>query len=423
MRDIRMKGFLELISIEEALERFFSTAKLVQPDVEEVGINNALGRVIAEDVHSEWNVPPFDRAAMDGYAVRSVDTVGASPTNPLVLRVIGISDMGSRSDVAVGRFEAVRISTGAPMPDGADSVIMIEYTHELDSDRIEIYRSVTPYRNVSAQGEDVKKGETVLKKSTILQPHDIGVLAAVRRRRIRVLKKLNIAVLSTGNELMDLHEEAAPGKIIDINRHTLIASVKDIGCEPIDLGIAADRLEDIKLKISEGTKSADIVVISGGISVGIKDLVSEAVNTLGKPGVVAHGISMRPGMPSALAAVDNKPVILTPGNPVAAIIAFNSFVRPIVANILGISTGHIKGQIIKARMSRKAPSQTGLRTFLRVVIKKRDEGFVAEPMRTSGAGIISSLVRANGMVTIPEWKEGLEQGEEVDVELLRPLER
>jgi len=423
MRDIKMKGFLELVSIEEALERFFSSVRLVEPEVEQVGISDALGRVIAEDVHSDWDVPPYDRAAMDGYAVRSVDTVGASSTNPLVLRVVGTSEMGRHSDVTVGRSDAVRVSTGAPMPDGADSVIMIEYTHELDSDKIEIYRSVTPYRNVSAQGEDVKKGKRVLKKNTIIQPHDIGILAAVRRRHIKVLKKLKIAVLSTGNELVNLHEEAAPRKIIDINRHTLIASVKEIGCEPIDLGIATDRLEDIKLKISEGTKSADIVVVSGGISVGIKDFVSDAVNTLGKPGVIAHGISIRPGMPTALAAIDNKPVILTPGNPVAAIIAFNTFVRPIVTKVLGISTGHVKGQIIKARMARKAPSQTGLRTFLRVMIEKGDEGFTAEPVRTSGAGIISSLVRANGMVIIPEWKEGLEQGEEVDVELLRPLER
>jgi molybdopterin molybdotransferase len=423
MRDIRRKGFLELISIEQALEKFFSSVRLIEPEVEEVGISDALGRVIAEDVHSEWDVPPFDRAAMDGYAVRSVDTVGASPTNPLVLRVIGLSEMGRHSDVTVQRFEAVRVSTGAPIPYGADSVIMTEYTHELDGERIEIYRSVTPYKNVSAQGEDVKKGERVLNKNTILQPYDIGILAAVRRGHIKVLKKLKIAVLSTGNELVDIHAEAAPGKIIDVNRYTLIASVKEIGCEPIDLGIATDSLENIKLKISEGSKSADIVVISGGISVGRKDLVSEAVNTLGKPGVVAHGISMRPSMPSGLAAVDNKPVILAPGNPVAAIIAFNTFVRPIVTKILGISTGHVKGQIIKARMTRKAPSQTGLRTFLRVVIGKGDEGFLAEPVTTSGAGIISSLVRADGIVIIPEWKEGLEQGEEVDVELLRPLER
>ena len=423
MRDIKMKGFLELISIEEALERFFRSVRLVEPEVEEAGISDALGRVIAEDIDSDWDVPPYDRAAMDGYAVRSVDTVGASSTNPLVLRVVGTSEMWRHSDVTVGRSDAVRVSTGAPIPDGADSVIMIEYTHELDSDKIEIYRSVTPYKNVSAQGEDVKKGKRVLKKNTIIQPHDIGILAAVRRRHIKVLKKLKIAVLSTGNELVNLHEEAAPGKIIDVNRHTLIASVKEIGCEPIDLGIATDRLEDIKLKISEGTKSADIVVVSGGISVGIKDLVSEAVNTLGKPGVIAHGISIRPGMPTALAAIDNKPVILTPGNPVAAIIAFNTFVRPIVTKVLGISTGHVKGQIIKARMARKAPSQTGLRTFLRVMIEKGDEGFAAEPVRTTGSGIISSLVRANGMVTIPEHKEGLEQGEEVEVELLRPLER
>jgi len=423
MKDIKMRGFLELVRIEEALKKFFDSVKLKEPEVEEVKIDEALGRVLAEDIYSEYDVPPFDRAAMDGYAVRAEDTVGASVTNPIVLRVVGASEMGCYPNVKVGRLEAVRVSTGAPMPDGADSVVMVEYTRELSGDRIEVYRSVTPYGNVSRRGEDVKRGERMLEKGTILQPYDIGILAAVRRGKVKVFKKPKIAVLSTGNELVKLDEEVKPGKIVDVNRHSLIASVREIGCEPIDLGIARDRLEEIKIKISEGLKSADMVLVSGGVSVGAKDMVSEAVNTLGEPGIIVHGISMRPGMPTALAAIGNKPVVLSPGNSVASLIAFKTFVKPIVAKMLGLSVGYVKGQVIKARMARKVSSPTGLRTFLRVNVKKEDDGYIAEPLRTSGSGIISSIVKANGLVIIPEWKEGLEEGEEVEVELLRPLER
>jgi len=251
----------------------------------------------------------------------------------------------------------------------------------------------------------------------------VGILAAVRIEKVKVLRRIKIAVLSTGDELIELGEEVKPGKIIDVNRHTLLASVKDLGCEPVDLGIARDNLEDIESKIGEGLRSADIVLVSGGISVGAKDLVSEAVNNIGKPGVIVHGVSMRPGMPTALAAIDDKPLILSPGSPVAALISFNVFVKSIVAKTLGIPAGYGKGQVIKAKVTRKVTSATGLRTFLRVIVRKANDEYVAEPVRTSGSNIISSLVKANGMVVIPEWKEGLEKGEEVEVELLRPLPR
>jgi len=423
MNNVRLRGFLERVSVDEALKRFFNTVSLEKPGTEEVGIDDGLGRILAEDVYADCDVPPFDRSAMDGYAVRSIDTIGASVNNPAILKVVGVSEIGHKIHVALGRFNVVRISTGAPLPEGADAVIMVEYTHELGEDNIEIYHAVTPYENVSRRGEDVKKGCKVLEKGTVLQPQDIGILAAIRTKKVKVLRRLKIAVLSTGDELVELGEEVQPGKIIDVNKHSLVASVRNLGCEPVDLGIARDKPDDIRSKIGEGLRLADLILVSGGISVGAKDLVPEVVNNLEKPGVIIHGVSIRPGMPTALAAIGNKPLILSPGSPVAALIAFSVFVKPIVAKMLGTSPAYVKGEIIRAKMARKVASPIGLRTFLRVIVRKVDEDYVAEPLRTSGSSIISSLVKASGIVQIPEWKEGLEKDEEVDVEVLRPLPR
>lgn len=423
MSDVRLRGFLERVRVDEALKRFFSTVALDKPRAEEVGIDNGLGRILAEDVYALYDVPPFDRSAMDGYAVRSIDTVGASVTNSIVMKIVGVSETGHQTQVTLGRFDAVRISTGAPLPEGADAVVMLEYTHELGQDKIEIYRSVTPYENVSRRGEDIKKGSKVLGRGTLLQPQDIGILAALRIEKARILRKLRIAVLSTGDELVELGEEVQPGKIIDVNRHTLMAAVRELGCEAVDLSIARDNLDDIRSGLTEGIRLADLILVSGGISVGAKDLVPEVVNNLGKTGIIVHGVSIRPGMPTALAAIGNKPLILSPGSPVAALIAFRVFVEPIVAKMLGISPGYVKGQTIEAKMARKVASPVGLRTFLRVMVRKVDDGYVAEPIRTSGSSIISSLVRANGIVQIPERKEGVEKDESVEVELLRPVPR
>jgi len=423
MSDVRLRGFLERVSTDEALKRFFSAVKLDHPEAVEVGVDDGLEMVLAEDVYSDYDVPAFDRSAMDGYAVRSVDTVGASTNSPLIFKVAGTSEMGAISHVVLRKSNVVKISTGAPLPEGADAVIMLEYTRDLGRDRIEVYRPVTPYENASKRGEDIKKGDKVLGKGTVLQPQDVAILAAVGKEKVKVFRRLRIAVMSTGDELVELGEEVKPGKIIDVNRHALIASVKELGCDPIDLGIARDNLEDIKSKIIGGLQSSDVVLVSGGISVGAKDLVSEVVNNLGKPGVIVHGISMRPGMPTALAAINDKPLILSPGNPVAALISFNVFVKPTVAEMLGTPVRYVKGQIIKAKVTRKVASATGLRTFLRVIVRRADDGYVAEPIRIAGSGIISSLVKANGIVVIPEWKEGLEKDEEVEVEVLRPLPR
>ena len=420
---VRLKGYAEQTMVDDALKKYLNEVNIKSLQLEKTPILEALGRILAEDVKAELDVPHFNRSAVDGYAVKSEDTFGASAINPIIIDVLGVAEMGRVPNINVRKLQAVRISTGAPLPQGVDSVVMLEYTEKISEEKIALYRPGTPGRNVSKRGEDIKKGQKVLRKGTFLQPLDIGILAAIGVVDINIVRKPKVAILSTGNELIEPGKKISIGRIVDTNRLSISAAVKNAGGEPLDLGIAKDKMEKIRSKISKGLVLADLVLVSGGTSVGERDFVPEVVNSLGKPGIIIHGISMRPGKPTALAAVHGKPIILLPGYPVAAMMAFNTFVDPIIARMLGTSFGRIHRQVILARMMRRIPSSPGIRDFARVVVKKTDMGYIADPIRTKGAGIISSIVKANGLVVIPEEREGVEEGDEVEVTLLRPLEK
>ncbi len=418
--DAKTKGFTRYTKLDEALRRYLEVLNLHTLEDEEIPTIGGQDRVLAEDITAEIDIPHFDRSAVDGYAVRAEDTYGASTTNPIVLNLVGTVEIGAVPTVDVGRLEAVRVATGAPMPKGADSVVMQEYV-EVDGGRVEVYRPTTPGDNVSKRGEDVQTGTRVLERGTILQPQDLGILAALGKTRVKVVRRPKAVMISTGNELVEPGVQPKLGETVDTNRYTLAAAVRDAGGEPLDLGIARDDLAEIKARISKGLDVADIVLVTGGTSVGSRDLVPVAVNALGQPGVLIHGIAMRPGRPAGLAAVGGKPVVLLPGYPVAALIAFTTLVRPVLNRMLGASIGVARGQVVRVRMSRRVPSSPGMRDFVRVIVRRVDGGYVAEPVRVTGAGVISSMVRANGMVVISEEREGVEEGEEVDVVLLRPL--
>ena len=421
MNNMKMRGFMRLTRVNTARKKFLSQVNVKRLPTENISTIKALSRVLAEDVVAEVDVPYFDRSAVDGYALRAEGTYGASRSNPIVFDVLGVVEIGSLSRLVLGKQQAASIATGAAIPEGADSVVMIEYTEQIEYDKVEVYRSLTPGGNVSIRGEDVKKGERILPKGILLQPQDIGILAALSYSKVRVVRMPRVAVLSTGNELVELGGNVGLGKIIDSNRPILMAMVKDLGGKPIDLGIARDNLKEIQSRIASGVKNSDMILVSGGTSVGTGDLVPEAINSLGKPGIIVHGISIRPGKPTALAALNNKPIVLLPGFPVAAMISFNAFVQPILLKMLGASSEQFAKRTVRAKMLRRVPSSLGNRTFTRVIVKMGDGGYVAEPFRTGGSAVISSMIRANGLVVIPEEKEGLEEGEEVEVALLRPL--
>lgn len=422
MESIKMKGFSRLTRIDDALQKFFSVVNVSKLYYDEVPLSESLGRVLYEDEFAISDIPGFNRAAVDGYAVRAKDAYGASETSPLTFDVTGHSEIGVRPVASVTRQQAIRIATGAPLPEGADAVIMVEYTEKISDGKIEVYQSIPPLGNVSLKGEDVKKREKVLTSGIILRPQEIGMLAAMGNKIIKVVKKPRIAIFSTGNELIEPGEKGEIGQIPDSNRSTIIAMTRNFGGHVLDLGIAKDTIRSVKAKLMKGLE-ANMIVVSGSTSIGEKDLLPETVNSLGEPGVIVHGISMRPGKPTALAALETTPIILLPGSPIAAMIAFEVFGRAVLGKMLGMSSQQMKRPTVWARVSRRIPSSLGNKTFVRVLLEEVRGEYVAEPIRISGSGIISSMIKANGLVIIPENKEGYEEKERVKVILLKNIER
>ncbi len=415
-----MRGFRETIKVDEALNILSRAYSPPELGIETVPLDEALRRVLAEDFIAPGDLPAFDRSAMDGYALVAEDTFGASQTNPTVLRLVGQVEMGVPARFMLHRGEAAEITTGAPMPEGADAVLMLEYARRIGDSEVEALAAVTPGENVSRKGEDVAKGEVVLKKGTRLKPWDPALIAAFGLAQVGVVRKPRVALLATGSELVEPGAAPKPGKVVDVNRVMLSGLVEELGGEALSLGIAEDSISILAARIKDGLERADLVLVTGGTSVGRTDLVPEAVNSLGKPGMLFHGLSLRPGRPTGIALVDGKPIVSLPGFPVSASVAFQAVVEPLILRMLG--TEAEPQPRVFARMARRVPSATGSRGVIRVLVKRTSEGYVAEPLRAAGSGILSSLVRASGLLIIPEEKEGVEKDELVEVRLLRPIE-
>lgn len=371
-----------------------------------VPIEEALDRVAAENVKAPNDLPPFDRSAVDGYALRAEDTFEATQFKPKTLRLT--------DKEIVGTNEAFQVWTGNPLPKSADAVIMLEQIRAVKGE-IEVLTSLTPSENVSKRGEDFRKGETAIESGTRLRPHHIGVLAALGFTHVKVMKKPLVAILSTGNELIELGQKPQPNLIIDSNRFMISSLCKELGAEPIERGIARDDIDELSQKILKGLEEADIVITTGGTSVGAADLVTTVVDKLGKPGVVVHGIALRPGMPTGAAILEDKPIFILSGYPVAATIGFEVFVRPTILKMLGIKRE--ARPMLKARLTRRVAATLGRRVYLRVYTYQKDDEFFAELIRTKGSGLLSTMIRANGYVIVPEDREGLEEGETVTVHL------
>lgn len=420
MSKARDRGFKEATKIEEARRIFYEALPAASVPSESIPVQRSLNRVLAEDVRAETSVPSFAKSAMDGYAVVAEDTFGASSTNPSLFKLIGESKTGESPRILLQRGETVAIATGAPVPQGANAVVMIENTKRLETGDVEIYSPVAPGENVSQVGEDVKQGTVVLERGRKLKPPDLGLLVALGRKTVSVVRKPRVGVLSTGNELSETGRSEA-GKIADVNRPVLMAMVEDCGGIPVDLGIARDEAEQISRKLKQGLRATDLVLVTAGTSVGKGDLVPDIINTLGKPGMLVHGIAMRPSLPTGLAVVDGKPVVSLPGLPVSTMIAFSTFVQPLILKMLG--TEPDPQPKIKAKTTKRIVGVPGFRTFVRVLVREEEGRLFAEPLRTPGSGILTTLTRANGIVIIPENVEGFDEGSEVEIQLFRPVER
>ena len=406
--------FHKLLSVEEAKKRFYSFFKPKPLGVESVPLTEACGRVLGSDVFGLVDVPFFDRAAMDGYAVKAKNTFGAGETNPIKLRVVGRIAAGEKPSIKVDDGEAVEISTGAPIPLGADAVVMVEYTRR-EKDFVYVYKPISPNENVMVAGSDIKAGELLLRRGTILTAREIGLLAAIGFVKPPCFKKPKIAVFSTGAELVSPGKPLESGKIYDVNSYTICCSVRECGCEPIFLGIAEDNFNSIYQKLKEGLEISDAVIVSGGTSAGVGDILYRVVEKLGKPGIIVHGVLIKPGKPTLLAVVDKKPIFGLPGYPTSALMVFDLFVRPILMEMAGLDPT-IRRRVLKVKVGEKIFASEGRRDFLPVNLLHTKDGLEAFSLPT-GSGAITTLAKADGFIEIPENKTIVEKGEVFEVKL------
>ena len=400
-----MRPFHSLISFEEAREIINKNIKSIER-TEEVEISDSLGRILYDDIKSKVDVPPFDRAAMDGYAVRAEDTFGAGQFNPKIIECIDVVQAGEVSNKKITKNQCIQIATGAPLPSGADAVVMVEDT-ERDNNNIQIFKPVYPRRNVSGKSEDIKNKELILKKGMILNPSKIGVLAAIGIDKVKVFEKPNVAVIPTGNEIAKIRTPLKKGQVYDINSYTLASIVRENGCIPIVHNIAVDTYEEIKKIIKESLKY-DVIVLSGGSSVGERDVLVDVVKDMGE--VLFHGVQIKPGKPVLCGKIDNKLIFGIPGYPTSCMTNAYLFLMPTLRKIAKIPEK--KENIIKAKISKRVVSTLGRHQFLTVMV----ENNLARPVfKESGA--ITSMANANGYIEIPINVDLVEKGEVVEVKL------
>lgn len=405
----------EVLTVKETLNIIEGAVKPTKAEQEEIELIHALGRIIGEDIISSEIVPHFSRSTMDGFAVRAKDTFGASEGMPAFLEVKGEVLMGRSPSGDISPGETMKISTGGMLPESADGVLMLEHAEELDEKMIAAYRPVAPGENVILQGEDLKKGEIILKKNHYLRPQDLGALAAAGVMKVKVIKVPRVAVISTGDELVSPEEVPLPGQIRDVNSYALAAAILQAGARPLLYGIVKDEAPVLMEAIERARKEASLILISGGSSVGTRDVTAKVIDELGDPGVLVHGISIRPGKPTIFGMVESTPVFGLSGNPVSALVTFDLFVVPVIVKLRGMNPQDLLQPKSSARVSRNIPSSQGREDYIRVTLKTDEKGETWAVPVFGKSGLITTLVEARGMVRIAQNKEGIEKGENVEV--------
>jgi putative molybdopterin biosynthesis protein len=407
------KVFRTLVSIEDALSELHKYFKPELASTDEVPVTDSMGRTLAEDVVAQIDVPGFDRAAMDGYAVVAEDTFGADDDNPKIVKILGRCEPGQQSSIPVKAGEAIEISTGAPVPRGSNAVVMVEYTRRTNS-KLAVFRAVVPGENIGAAGSDIMAGELVLRNGETITPREIGVLAALGIERVRVFRKPRVAILSTGNELLTPGAPLTYGKLYDINANAIAASVVECGGEPVRLGIVPDNAEVMESTLRRGLEQADMVLTSGSTSAGAGDLIYRIIDNLGKPGVLVHGISVKPGKPAVIAVVNGKPLIGLPGYPTSALMIFHALVAPVIREMSGLTPRTVV--VHDAKLALRVTSK-GRRELLPVHLTRTAAGdYLAYPTM-GGSGAISSFSLSDGYIDIPDTVNYVEEGDEVKVYL------
>lgn len=409
-----MPEFLRLQTPSEALARLLETlppeASLGSQDLPTA---EALGRILAVDIRAPHALPPFPRSSVDGYAVRAADTFGASASLPAYLSVAGEVLMGTLTTLALDRGQAALVHTGGMIPAGADAVVMVEDTQVARPDEIEVLKPAAPGQNVLQLGEDVQPGEIVLQRGARLRAQELGGLMALGFTRVEVVRRPRVAILSTGDEVVAPEADPLPGQVRDVNTTTLSALVELGGGEPVFYGILPDRREALEAAARRAHAECDVVLITAGSSVSTRDITSEIIVALGAPGVLAHGVALRPGKPTILAVCDGKPVIGLPGNPVSALVVAGLFVTPLLRRLLGVQAPRLIPRVT-ARLVTNIPSESGREDYVPVRVTGTEGDFTAEPV-FGKSNLIFTLVRADGLVRVPAEANGLPAGIIVEV--------
>ena len=422
-----MLGRSGVVSREDALRVL--DGQLVVPELpsEDCSLSSALGRILAHDVVAPFDQPAFDRSTMDGFAVRSGDTFGAAESRPALLSVAGDIPMGVMPSSGIGKGACMKIATGGALPEGADAVVMFEQTQRVDDRSIEVVKAVAPGENVSATGEDMRRGEAVFRAGHVIRPQDMAALAGMGMTRVPVIAKPRVAIISTGNEIVPADTVPGPGQIRDSNSYNLEGLIALAGGVAVRKGILPDDYHRLRAALTDAMKDCRIILFTGGSSVGTADFTARVINDLGPPGVLVHGVSIKPGKPLIIGLVRDAgdrasiPVFGLPGHQAAVSICFEVFVKPVLARFTGevpnpVLAGFPVQRTVMAKLSRSIASSPGREDHVRVTLEKREDGLWARPV-FGASGLISTLVKAVGTVVVPVNTIGIEAGDEVEVRL------
>jgi molybdopterin molybdotransferase len=410
-----MPEYLTLLPPGEALTKWLSAFGETNAEGELIDLVQALGRVTVEPVIATYPLPEFPRSTMDGYAVRAADTFGASDSLPAYLSVIGEVPMGGRPGFSLKPAQAALIHTGGMLPEGADAVAMLEYTQSGRAGEVEVLRAVAPAENIIRVGEDVEKGQMVIPAGVRLRPAEIGGLAALGIQTLRVARQPRIAVISSGDEVVPLEAAPSPGQVRDVNSYTLSALIEVNGGLPRRYGIVPDNASALRAALDQAIHESDAVVITAGSSASTRDLTAQVIQEAGAPGVLVHGVNVRPGKPTILAVCGQTPVVGLPGNPVSALVIAGLFVVPLLERLQGLAHPRPQGRLT-ARLSLNIPSLAGREDWIPVTLSEDSKGFQADPIFFK-SNLIFNLSGADGLLYIPAAATGVAAGEMVEVHL------
>lgn len=409
-----MKAFASVVRLEEALERYLSAVQPRPRGQEVVPLERALDRVCAEDVAASEDLPAFNRSTVDGYAVRSEDVLHASAKAPVPLQLVGAVAMGELPGLKVAAGQCVRVPTGGAVPSGADAVVMQEHTRQ-EGQVVHVLRPAPTGENVLHRGEDARRGEVVVWKGTRLRPQELGLLAGLGVVEVPCYLPPRVAVFSTGDELVPPDHRPQPGQVRDMNSYTLTAQVAKLGGVPQFGGILPDRAGTVEQALRDAMRTADVVLASGGSSVGTLDVLSEVIPRLGQPGVVVHGVAIKPGKPTLLALCDGKVVVGLPGHPVSAMVVFDLLVRPVLEGMLGLRPQLRGPRTVPANLVAPLAAPADRDEFVRVKLRWQEDVLAAEPV-LGKSGMITTMTRADGYIRVPMGTR-LEAGSSVEVRL------